>query len=130
MGMTNDEIAARLRQIADDLKSGPAPLGRMAAARAELALLAYELTAKPPPADPLDGRVDELEISPRAFNCLRNEGVETIRQVVAMSDFELLRMWGFGRHSLADLKLGLKEYLEKTANRPGFGPLTEKEQKR
>jgi hypothetical protein len=64
----------------------------------------------------LDGRdvsllpTDELELSVRAANCLKNMGVRTVGQLTAMSDAELLRYPNFGRRSLNQLKQVLDEY--------------------
>jgi hypothetical protein len=58
----------------------------------------------------LDGRavgdvlVDELEISIRTYNCLKNLGIRTVGQLATMTEAELLRTQNFGRKSMKDLK--------------------------
>jgi DNA-directed RNA polymerase alpha subunit len=54
--------------------------------------------------DVLDLSLDNFGISTRLRNCLDNEGITTLRQVVVMSDQELLRIQNFGIHSLRELK--------------------------
>lgn len=54
--------------------------------------------------------VEELPINAiglpvRAFNCLKNEEIETVGEAMARSDAELLRSPNFGRQSLKDLRL-------------------------
>ena len=64
----------------------------------------------------LDGRdvslmpVDELEVSVRVANCLKNEGIRTVGQLATKSEAELLRTPNFGRRSLKHLKEVLDEY--------------------
>jgi DNA-directed RNA polymerase subunit alpha len=52
----------------------------------------------------LNRSVDELELSVRAFNCLRNAGIRTIRDLVQRSESEMLKMKNFGRKSLNEVK--------------------------
>lgn len=48
--------------------------------------------------------VDELELSIRAANCLKNIGVRTVGQLAATTEAELLRTQNFGRKSLKEIK--------------------------
>ena len=57
-----------------------------------------------------DTTVKELELSIRADQCLHNEGLKTIGEVLAKSDNELLRMPNFGRKSLRELKEAIAYY--------------------
>lgn len=59
--------------------------------------------------------IEELELSVRAFNCLKRQGVSTIGQLVECSESELLNIRNFGAKSieevkdkLADMELSLK----------------------
>ena len=54
--------------------------------------------------NPLDVRVDDLELSVRTIHCFKNEGIRTVRDLVAKSEFELIRTPNFGRKSLNEVK--------------------------
>jgi len=54
--------------------------------------------------NPLDVGVDELEFSVRPINCFFNENIHTLRDLVAKSESELLRIPNFGRKSLHEVK--------------------------
>jgi DNA-directed RNA polymerase subunit alpha len=57
--------------------------------------------------------IDELEISVRASNCLKNENIQTIGDLVKKSGKELLTYENFGRKSLKELEKNLaKEGLQ------------------
>jgi DNA-directed RNA polymerase alpha subunit len=49
-------------------------------------------------------RVDDLELSVRTTNCLRNDDVFYIGELVQKSEAEMLRMPNFGRRSLNEIK--------------------------
>lgn len=51
--------------------------------------------------------IDELEISVRASNCLKNENIETIGDLVKKSGKKLLTYENFGRKSLKELEKNL-----------------------
>lgn len=53
--------------------------------------------------------VDELELSVRSYNCLKNAGIKTIADLVMMTEGEILKTKNFGRKSLNEIK----ELLEK-----------------
>ncbi len=53
--------------------------------------------------------VDELELSVRAQNCLRNANIKTIRDLVLKTDNEMLKTKNFGRKSLQEIKNILAE---------------------
>ncbi len=53
--------------------------------------------------------VEELELSVRAYNCLKNAGVETIGELVVKSETEMLKTKNFGRKSLSEIKELLAE---------------------
>ena len=52
----------------------------------------------------LDRSIDELDLSVRSYNCLKNAGIETVRQLVQKSESELLKTKNFGRKSLNEIK--------------------------
>jgi DNA-directed RNA polymerase subunit alpha len=53
--------------------------------------------------------VNELELSVRAANCLKNAGIETIAEMVQKTESEMLKTKNFGRKSLNEIKEILSE---------------------
>ena len=49
-------------------------------------------------------RVDELELSVRSANCLKNDGINYVGELVQRSEAEMLRTPNFGRRSLNEIK--------------------------
>ena len=54
-------------------------------------------------------RVDELELSVRSANCLKNDGINYVGELVQKSEAEMLRTPNFGRKSLNEIKVLLAE---------------------
>jgi DNA-directed RNA polymerase subunit alpha len=52
----------------------------------------------------LDRTVDELELSVRSCNCLRNANIKTLRELVQKTEGEMLKTKNFGRKSLNEIK--------------------------
>ena len=52
----------------------------------------------------LDKSVEELELSVRSYNCLKNANIRTIRELVQKSEPEMLQTKNFGRKSLNEIK--------------------------
>ncbi len=52
----------------------------------------------------LDRSVEELELSVRSYNCLKNANITSIRELVQKSEQEMLRTKNFGRKSLNEIK--------------------------
>ena len=52
----------------------------------------------------LEKSVEELELSVRSYNCLKNANIRTIRELVQKSEPEMLRTKNFGRKSLNEIK--------------------------
>jgi len=52
----------------------------------------------------LDRSVEELELSVRSYNCLKNANISTIRDLVQKSEQEMLKTKNFGRKSLNEIK--------------------------
>jgi DNA-directed RNA polymerase subunit alpha len=52
----------------------------------------------------LDKSVEELELSVRSYNCLKNASIRTIRDLVQKSEAEMLKTKNFGRKSLNEIK--------------------------
>jgi DNA-directed RNA polymerase subunit alpha len=48
--------------------------------------------------------VDELELSVRSYNCLKNANIRTIGELVQKTEAEMLKTKNFGRKSLNEIK--------------------------
>ena len=57
----------------------------------------------------LNRSVEELELSVRSYNCLKNAEIRTIRDLVQRSEAEMLKTKNFGRKSLNEIKEILAE---------------------
>jgi DNA-directed RNA polymerase subunit alpha len=73
----------------------------------------------------LDKSVEELELSVRSYNCLKNANIRTIRDLVQKTEAEMLKTKNFGRKSLNEIKeilhsmgLGLGMRLDQPAAQP------------
>jgi DNA-directed RNA polymerase subunit alpha len=53
--------------------------------------------------------IEELELGVRSYNCLKREGVETVGDLVARSEAELLNIPNFGRKSIDEVRERLAE---------------------
>jgi DNA-directed RNA polymerase subunit alpha len=58
----------------------------------------------------LDIRIEELELTVRSFNCLKREGINTLAQLVNLTEHQLMNIRNFGQKSV-------DEVLEKLAER-------------
>jgi len=54
--------------------------------------------------DQLSRSVDELELSVRSYNCLKNADIKTIGDLVTRTEAEMLKTKNFGRKSLNEIK--------------------------
>src|SRR5436190_542215 len=52
----------------------------------------------------LDKSVEELELSVRSYNCLKNANIRSIRELVQKTEGEMLKTKNFGRKSLNEIK--------------------------
>jgi DNA-directed RNA polymerase subunit alpha len=73
------------------------------------------------PNEHLDKSVEELELSVRSYNCLKNANIRTIGELVQKSEADMLRTKNFGRKSLTEIK----EILESMGL--GFGMRVDKD---
>ncbi len=77
----------------------------------------------------LDKSVEELELSVRSYNCLKNANIRTLRELVQKTEGEMLKTKNFGRKSLNEIKdiLGDDGPQPRHAPRPpgrgGVGPV-------
>lgn len=53
---------------------------------------------------PPDARIEELDFSVRTYNCLKKANILTIRDLVQLSEADLLNIRNFGRKSLQEVK--------------------------
>jgi DNA-directed RNA polymerase subunit alpha len=60
-------------------------------------------------AEKLSKSVDEMELSVRSYNCLKNANIRTIGELVQKSETEMLKTKNFGRKSLNEIKEILAE---------------------
>ena len=54
--------------------------------------------------DVLDRSIDELELSVRAYNCLKNADIRSIRDLVKKSERDMMSTKNFGKKSLNEIK--------------------------
>ena len=52
----------------------------------------------------LNKSVEELELSVRSYNCLKNANIQTLGELVTRSEVEMLKTKNFGRKSLNEIK--------------------------
>jgi len=57
----------------------------------------------------LNSPVQEMELSVRAANCLESEKIETVAELVKMTEAELLKIRSFGKTSLREIKRKLTD---------------------
>jgi DNA-directed RNA polymerase subunit alpha len=57
----------------------------------------------------LNKSVDEMELSVRSYNCLKNANIRTIGELVQKTEAEMLKTKNFGRKSLNEIKEILAE---------------------
>jgi DNA-directed RNA polymerase subunit alpha len=57
----------------------------------------------------LDKSIEELELSVRAHNCLRNANIKTLYELCSKSEIEMLKTKNFGRKSLDEIKKVLSD---------------------
>ena len=57
----------------------------------------------------LEKSVEELELSVRSYNCLKNADIQTIRDLVQKTESEMLKTKNFGKKSLEEIKEVLAE---------------------
>jgi DNA-directed RNA polymerase, alpha subunit, bacterial and chloroplast-type len=96
-----------------------------------------ETEAEPEPVKPverrpiqneyLDRSIEELELSVRSYNCLKNADIKTVRELVQKNEQEMLKTKNFGRKSLNEIKeilaamgLGLGAIFDENGNIIGY----------
>lgn len=66
----------------------------------------YDDISRPPLPrnDVLDRSIDELELSVRSYNCLKNADIRSIRDLIKRSERDMLSTKNFGKKSLTEIK--------------------------
>lgn len=57
----------------------------------------------------LDRTIEDLDLSVRSFNCLKRAGINTVKDLVAMTESELMKVRNLGRKSLEEVKKKLED---------------------
>jgi len=83
-------LARELNTAAEGIEIGPAPVD---------AVLSTEL-AMP---------IEDLDLSVRSYNCLKREGINTVSELVALSEVQLMNIRNFGQKSVDEVKDKLVE---------------------
>ena len=52
----------------------------------------------------LNKSVDEMELSVRSYNCLKNANIQTVRDLVVKSESDMIKVKNFGRKSLEEIR--------------------------
>jgi DNA-directed RNA polymerase subunit alpha len=67
--------------------------------------------------------IDDLDLTVRSYNCLRREGINTVGELVARSEADLLDIRNFGQKSIDEVKAKLATLgLHLKDSPPGFDP--------
>ena len=53
--------------------------------------------------------IEELELSVRAYNCLKREGIDSVEKLLEYKEDELLDIRNFGQKSIQEVKDKIKE---------------------
>ncbi|GAG85520.1 unnamed protein product, partial [marine sediment metagenome] len=53
--------------------------------------------------------IEELELSVRAYNCLKREGIDSVEKLLEYSEGELLDIRNFGQKSIQEVKDKIKD---------------------
>ena len=95
-------LARELNAAAEGIEIGPAPVD---------AVLSSELSIP----------IEDLDLSVRSYNCLKREGINTVSELVALSETQLMNIRNFGQKSVDEVKDKLVEMgLSLKDSVPGF----------
>ena len=53
--------------------------------------------------------IEDLDLSVRSYNCLKREGIDTVSELVALSETQLMNIRNFGQKSVDEVKDKLVE---------------------
>jgi DNA-directed RNA polymerase subunit alpha len=97
-----DSLARELNEQAEGIEIGPAPVD---------AVLTNELSMP----------IEDLDLSVRSYNCLKREGINTVSELVALSETQLMNIRNFGQKSVDEVRDKLTELgLSLKDSVPGF----------
>jgi DNA-directed RNA polymerase subunit alpha len=95
-------LARELNEQAEGIEIGPAPVD---------AVLTNELSMP----------IEDLDLSVRSYNCLKREGINTVSELVALSETQLMNIRNFGQKSVDEVRDKLTELgLSLKDSVPGF----------
>lgn len=95
-------LARDLNEEAEGIEIGPAPIE---------AVLSNELATP----------IESMDLSVRSYNCLKREGINTISELVALSEHQLMNIRNFGQKSVDEVRDKLVEMgLSLKDTMPGF----------
>ncbi len=95
-------LARGLNEEAEGIEIGPAPVE---------AVLSNELATP----------IESMDLSVRSYNCLKREGINTISELVALSEHQLMNIRNFGQKSVDEVRDKLVEMgLSLKDTMPGF----------
>ena len=95
-------LARELNTAAEGIEIGPAPIEQV---------LSNELQIP----------IEDLDLSVRSYNCLKREGINTVSELVALSEHQLMNIRNFGQKSVDEVFDKLKEMgLSLKDTMPGF----------
>lgn len=83
-------LARELNSNAEGIEIGPAPMD---------AMLSSELSMP----------IEDLDLSVRSYNCLKREGINSLSELVALSETQLMNIRNFGQKSVDEVKEKLTE---------------------
>ena len=83
-------LARELNTAAEGIEIGPAPVETV---------LSNELSMP----------IEDLDLSVRSYNCLKREGINTVSELVALSETQLMNIRNFGQKSVDEVKEKLVE---------------------
>jgi len=95
-------LARDLNAEAEGIEIGPAPVE---------AVMSNELATP----------IESLDLSVRSYNCLKREGINTVSELVALSEYQLMNIRNFGQKSVDEVRDKLVEMgLSLKDTMPGF----------
>ena len=83
-------LARELNSAAEGIEIGPAPVDQ---------LVSSELSMP----------IEDLDLSVRSYNCLKREGINTVSELVSLSETQLMNIRNFGQKSVDEVKDKLTE---------------------
>jgi DNA-directed RNA polymerase subunit alpha len=95
--------------IADYIHPSPHPIDVTGNIYAPDSSARHDDRAIPIPPRIFDMPIEELDLTVRAYNCLKRSGITKVGQILTMSEEDLLAVRNFGEKSLNELKDSLKQ---------------------